>query len=42
MRQVMIRNQGFTEIALDLTVLLLFAILFAVGNVFALKKHRKI
>ena len=23
MRQVMIRNQGFTEIALDLTVLLL-------------------
>ncbi|WP_263703238.1 ABC transporter permease [Bacillus thuringiensis] len=42
MRQVMIRNQGFTEIALDLTVLLLFALLFAVGNVFALKKHRKI
>ena len=25
MRQVMIRNQGFTEIALDLTVLLLFS-----------------
>ncbi|OJD60087.1 ABC transporter permease [Bacillus sp. N35-10-4] len=42
MRQVMIRNQGFTEIVLDLTVLLLFALLFAVGNVFALKKHRKI
>ncbi|HFU7086000.1 TPA: ABC transporter permease [Bacillus cereus] len=42
MRQVMIRNQGFTEIALDLTVLLLFSILFAIGNVFALKKHRKI
>ncbi|MDA1884880.1 ABC transporter permease [Bacillus cereus group sp. BY105LC] len=42
MRQVMIRNQGFTEIALDLIVLLLFSILFAVGNVFALKKHRKI
>ncbi|HGH1671154.1 ABC transporter permease [Bacillus thuringiensis] len=42
MRQVMIRNQGFTEIALDLAVLLLFSILFAVGNVFALKKHRKI
>ncbi|MES1053072.1 ABC transporter permease subunit [Bacillus thuringiensis] len=42
MRQVMIWNQGFTEIALDLTVLLLFSILFAVGNVFALKKHRKI
>ncbi|MEW9579951.1 ABC transporter permease [Bacillus toyonensis] len=42
MRQVMIRNQGFTEIALDLTVLLLFSLLFAVGNVFALKKHRKI
>ncbi|GCF67842.1 MULTISPECIES: ABC transporter permease [Bacillus] len=42
MRQVMIRNQGFTEIALDFTVLLLFSILFAVGNVFALKKHRKI
>ncbi len=37
----MIRNQGFTEIALDLTVLLLFSILFAIGNVFALKKHRK-
>ncbi|PFB61834.1 ABC transporter permease [Bacillus cereus] len=42
MRQVMIRNQGITEIALDLTVLLLFSLLFAVGNVFALKKHRKI
>ncbi|PIE93632.1 ABC transporter permease [Bacillus fungorum] len=42
MRQVMIRNQGFTEIALDLTVLLLFSLLFAIGNVFALKKHRKI
>ncbi|MGH0429688.1 ABC transporter permease [Bacillus hominis] len=42
MRQVMIRNQGFKEIALDLTVLLLFSLLFAVGNVFALKKHRKI
>ncbi|HDR3364732.1 TPA: ABC transporter permease, partial [Bacillus anthracis] len=42
MRQVMIRNQGFTEIALDLTVLLFFSVLFAVGNVFALKKHRKI
>ena len=26
MRQVMIRNQGFTEIALDLTVLLLFSL----------------
>ncbi len=24
MRQVMIRNQGFTEVVLDLTVLLLF------------------
>ncbi|MFB6729747.1 ABC transporter permease [Bacillus mobilis] len=42
MRQVMIRNQGFTEIALDITVLLIFSLLFAVGNVFALKKHRKI
>ncbi|EJQ95043.1 ABC transporter permease [Bacillus cereus] len=42
MRQVMIRNQGFTEITLDLTVLLLFSLLFAVGNIFALKKHRKI
>ncbi|MED1560156.1 ABC transporter permease [Bacillus paramycoides] len=42
MRQVMIRNQGFKEIAVDLTVLFLFSLLFAVGNVFALKKHRKI
>ena len=42
MRQVMIRNQGFTEIALVLPVLSLFSILFAIGNVFALKKHRKI
>lgn len=42
MRQVMIRNQGFSEIAGDLGVLLLFAIVFAVGNVFALKKHRRI
>ncbi|HDR4423587.1 TPA: ABC transporter permease [Bacillus cereus] len=42
MRQVMIRNQGFSEITLDLTVLLIFSLLFAIGNVFALKKHRKI
>ncbi|KEK22425.1 ABC transporter permease [Bacillus gaemokensis] len=42
MRQVMIRNQGFAEIAGDLGVLLLFAVLFAVGNIFALKKHRRI
>ncbi|EJQ44603.1 MULTISPECIES: ABC transporter permease [Bacillus cereus group] len=42
MRQVMIRNQGFAEIAVDLTVLFLFSLLFAVGNIFALKKHRKI
>ncbi|KFM99446.1 ABC transporter permease [Bacillus clarus] len=42
MRQVMIRNQGFSEIVLDLSILLLFSVLFAVGNVFALKKHRRI
>ncbi|MEN1936164.1 ABC transporter permease [Paenibacillus sp. 102] len=42
MRQVMIRNQGFNEIASDLGVLLLFALLFAVGNVYALRKHRRI
>ncbi|MDM5188754.1 ABC transporter permease [Bacillus sp. DX4.1] len=42
MRQVMIRNQGFSEIASDLGILLLFAVLFVVGNVFALKKHRRI
>ncbi|MFJ8526470.1 ABC transporter permease [Bacillus sp. NPDC094106] len=42
MRQVMIRNQGFVGISGDLGVLLFFAVLFAVGNVFALKKHRKI
>lgn len=42
MRQVMIRNQGFSEIAGDLGVLLLFAIVFTFGNVFALKKHRRI
>lgn len=42
MKQVMIRNQGFTEIASDLGVLLLFALLFAVGNVYALRKHRRI
>ena len=42
MRQVMIRNQGFTEIALDLYCVITFSLLFAVGNVFALKKHRKI
>ncbi|MCM3736527.1 ABC transporter permease [Bacillus cytotoxicus] len=42
MRQVMIRNQGFSEIAGDLGVLLLFALVFTLGNVFALKKHRRI
>lgn len=30
------------EEVFELTVLLLFSLLFAVGNVFALKKHRKI
>ena len=42
MRQVMIRNQGLAQIAGDLSVLLLFAMLFTVGNIFALKKHRRI
>ena len=42
MRQVMIRNQGFTEVVLDLYCIITFSLLFAVGNVFALKKHRKI
>lgn len=42
MRQVMIRGQGFTEIVGELCVLFLFALVFAIGNVFALKKHRRI
>ncbi|MFX3625499.1 MAG: ABC transporter permease [Ectobacillus sp.] len=42
MREIMIRNKGLDAIAGDLGALLLFSIIFAVGNVFALKKHRKI
>ncbi|CAM4248824.1 ABC transporter permease [Bacillus manliponensis] len=42
MRQVMIRGQGFSHIALELGILLLFACVFAIGNVFALMKHRRI
>lgn len=42
MRQVMIRGQGFTEIVGELSVLFLFALVFAIGNIFALKKHRRI
>lgn len=42
MCQVMIRGQGFTHITFELSILLLFAFIFAIGNVFALKKHRRI
>jgi ABC-2 type transport system permease protein len=42
MRDIMIRNEGFSAIAGNLGVLLLFSFIFALGNVFALKKHRRI
>ncbi|WP_028400270.1 ABC transporter permease [Ectobacillus panaciterrae] len=42
MREIMIRNEGFGSIAGDLGILFLFSLVFAIGNVFALKKHRRI
>ena len=42
MREIMIRGEGWSTVANDIYVLLAFSIVFAVANVFALKKHRKI
>jgi ABC-2 type transport system permease protein len=42
MRDVMIRGEGWAAIANDIYVLLAFSLFFAVANVFALRKHRKI
>jgi ABC-2 type transport system permease protein len=42
MRDVMIRGEGWPSIATDMYVLLAYSLLFAVANVFALRKHRKI
>lgn len=42
MRAVMIRGEGWSAIAIDIYVLLAFSLFFAVANVFALRKHRRI
>ena len=42
MREIMIRGEGWGTVANDIYILLAFSIVFAVANVFALKKHRKI
>ncbi|REE70669.1 ABC-2 type transport system permease protein [Paenibacillus taihuensis] len=42
MRGIMIRGEGFSDIQLDIYVLLGFSIIFALLNVLALKKHRSI
>lgn len=42
MRSIMIRGQGFEAIATDLYVLLGMSLCFAVANVAALRKHRKL
>jgi len=42
MRDVMIRGEGWSDIAEDVYALLGFSLLFAAANVFALKKHRRI
>ncbi|CAM3371935.1 ABC transporter permease [Marinicrinis lubricantis] len=42
LRGVMIRGEGLSSIALELSVLLLLTLFFMTANVFALRKHRKI
>jgi ABC-2 type transport system permease protein len=42
LREIMIRGNGWSEIAKDVYVLLGFAVLFMILNVVALKKHRKL
>lgn len=42
LRDVMIRGKGWSDIAVDIYVLLGFTIFFMTANVLALKKHRKI
>jgi ABC-2 type transport system permease protein len=39
---VMVRGEGWPEIALDVAVLLTLSVVFAAANVFVLRKHRKI
>jgi ABC-2 type transport system permease protein len=42
LRDIMIRGKGWSDIAVDVYVLLAFSIFFMVANVLALRKHRKI
>lgn len=42
LRDIMIRGKGFTDIATNLLLLLVFSVSFMLLNNFALKKHRKI
>lgn len=42
LRNIMIRGKGLSDIWFDIIVLTLTCIVFAIANVFALKKHRKI
>lgn len=42
LRNIMIRGKGWSDIAIDVYVLLGFSIFFMVANVLALRKHRKI
>ncbi|WP_017754787.1 ABC transporter permease [Calidifontibacillus oryziterrae] len=42
LRSVMIRGQGWADIAFDAYVLIALCLLFMFANIFALKKHRKI
>lgn len=42
LRNIMIRGKGLSDIWFDILVLTLTCIVFAIANVFALKKHRKI
>lgn len=42
LRGVMIRGEGFTDIQMDVYVLVAFAVTFFILNIVALKKHRKL
>jgi ABC-2 type transport system permease protein len=42
LRNVMIRGEGWSSIALDVYILLALSLIFMAANVFALRKHRKI
>jgi ABC-2 type transport system permease protein len=42
LRNIMIRGEGWSSIAIDVYILLALSLVFMAANVLALRKHRKI